>query len=123
MKGGASVPLAANEKAMEKANPMYNSIYSQIGQYWGEQTRYIRSCIRGAFVMFLFILGLFYSERSCEWALLSATVLSVLLSWGKNFMGFTVFFLDYIPMYDKFVRFLPFWSLLSLPYLCWLSLL
>ena len=37
VKGGASVPLAANEKAMEKANPMYNSIYSQIGQYWGEQ--------------------------------------------------------------------------------------
>ena len=36
VKGGASVPLAANEKAMEKANPMYNSIYSQIGQYWGD---------------------------------------------------------------------------------------
>ena len=37
-----------------------------------------------------------------KWALLSATVLSVLLSWGKNFMGFTDFFLDYIPMYNKF---------------------
>ena len=37
VKGGASVPLAANEKAMEKANPMYGSIYNQLGQYWGEQ--------------------------------------------------------------------------------------
>ena len=97
VKGGASVPLAANEKAMEKANPMYNSIYSQIGQYWGEQPVYV-----GAFVMFLFILGLFIVKGPMKWALLSATVLSVLLSWGKNFMGFTDFFLDYIPMYDKF---------------------
>ena len=37
-----------------------------------------------------------------KWALLAATLLSILLSWGKNFMGFTDFFLDYIPMYDKF---------------------
>ena len=102
VKGGASVPLAANEKAMEKANPMYNSIYSQIGQYWGEQPGTSGPVYVGAFVMFLFILGLFIVKGPMKWALLSATVLSVLLSWGKNFMGFTVFFLDYIPMYDKF---------------------
>ena len=52
--------------------------------------------------MFLFVLGLFIVKGPMKWALLSATVLSVLLSWGKNFMGFTDFFLDYIPMYDKF---------------------
>ena len=102
VKGGASVPLAANEKAMEKANPMYNSIYSQIGQYWGEQPGTSGPVYVGAFVMFLFILGLFIVKGPMKWALLSATVLSVLLSWGKNFMGFTDFFLDYIPMYDKF---------------------
>ena len=56
----------------------------------------------GAFVVFLFILGLFVVKGPMKWALLAATVLSVLLSWGKNFMGFTDFFLDYIPMYDKF---------------------
>ena len=102
VKGGASVPLAANEKAMGKANPMYNSIYSQIGQYWGEQPGTSGPVYVGAFVMFLFILGLFIVKGPMKWALLSATVLSVLLSWGKNFMGFTDFFLDYIPMYDKF---------------------
>lgn len=102
VKGGASVPLAANEKAMEKANPMYNSIYSQIGQYWGEQPGTSGPVYVGAFVMFLFILGLFIVKGPMKWALLGATVLSILLSWGKNFMGFTDFFLDYIPMYDKF---------------------
>lgn len=102
VKGGASVPLAANEKAMEKANPMYNSIYSQIGQYWGEQPGTSGPVYVGAFVMFLFILGIFIVKSPMKWALLGATVLSILLSWGKNFMGFTDFFLDYIPMYDKF---------------------
>lgn len=102
VKGGASVPLAANEKAMEKANPMYNSIYSQIGQYWGEQPGTSGPVYVGAFVMFLFVLGLFIVKGPMKWALLGATVLSVLLSWGKNFLGFTDFFLDYIPMYDKF---------------------
>ena len=86
MKGGASVPLAANEKAMEKANPMYNSIYSQIGQYWGEQPGTSGPVYVGAFVMFLFVLGLFIVKGPMKWALLSATVLSVLLSWGKNFI-------------------------------------
>ena len=37
-----------------------------------------------------------------KWALLAATILSILLSWGKNFMGFTDFFIDYVPMYNKF---------------------
>ena len=102
VKGGASVPLAANEKAMEKANPMYGSIYSQLGQYWGEQPGTSGPVYVGAFVMFLFILGLFIVKGPMKWALLAATVLSILLSWGKNFMGFTDFFIDYVPMYNKF---------------------
>ena len=102
VKGGASVPLAANEKAMEKANPMYGSIYSQLGQYWGEQPGTSGPVYVGAFVMFLFILGLFIVKTPMKWALLAATILSILLSWGKNFMGFTDFFIDYVPMYNKF---------------------
>ena len=102
VKGGASVPLAANEKAMEKANPMYRNIYSQLGQYWGEQPGTSGPVYVGAFVMFLFVLGLFIVKGPMKWALLAATVLSILLSWGKNFMPFTDFFIDYVPMYNKF---------------------
>jgi len=102
VKGGASVPLAMNERAMEKANPMYRNIYSQLGQYWGEQPGTSGPVYVGAFVMFLFILGLFIVKGPMKWALLAVTVLSILLSWGKNFMGFTDFFLDYVPMYNKF---------------------
>ena len=101
-KGGASVPLAMNEKAMEKANPMYMNIYRQIGQYWGEQPGTSGPVYAGAFVMFLFVLGIFIVKGPMKWALLVATILSILLSWGKNFMGFTDFFIDYIPMYSKF---------------------
>lgn len=102
VKGGASVPLAANEKAMEKADSMYGGIYSQIGQYWGEQPGTSGPVYVGAFVMFLFVLGMFIVKGPMKWALVVATLLSILLSWGRNFMGFTDFFLDYIPLYDKF---------------------
>ena len=101
-KGGASMPLSENKTAMDKADPNYESIYHQIGQYWGEQPGTSGPVYVGAFVMMLFILGLFIVKGPVKWALLAATILSILLSWGKNFMGFTDFFLDYVPMYAKF---------------------
>ena len=101
-KGGASVPMSESKIAMEKADPNYESIYQQIGQYWGEQPGTSGPVYVGAFVMMLFILGLFIVKGPMKWALLAATILSVLLSWGRNFMGFTDFFLDYVPMYAKF---------------------
>ena len=102
VKGGASVPLAANETAMEKANPEFYPIYQQIGQYWGEQPGTSGPVYVGAFVLMLFVLGLFIVKGPMKWALLAATVLSILLSWGRNFMPFTDFFLDYVPLYAKF---------------------
>ena len=102
VKGGASVPMANNEKAMEKADPQYMQAYQQIGQYWGEQPGTSGPVYVGAFVLMLFILGLFIVKGPMKWALLAATVLSILLSWGHNFMGFTNFFIDYIPLYAKF---------------------
>ena len=101
-KGGASMPMSESKIAMEKADPTYESIYQQIGQYWGEQPGTSGPVYVGAFVMMLFILGLFIVKGPMKWALLAATILSILLSWGKNFMGFTDFFLDYVPMYAKF---------------------
>lgn len=102
VKGGASVPLAANEKAMEKANPAYRSLYAQLGQYWGEQPGTSGPVYVGAFVMFLFVLGLFIVKGPMKWALVAGTVFSIMLSWGHNFMGLTDFFIDYVPMYSKF---------------------
>ncbi len=101
-KGGASVPLSMNKTAMEKANPQYVPIYQQLGQYWGEQPGTSGPVYVGAFVMFLFILGLMIVKGPMKWMLLCVTILSVMLSWGKNFMGLTDFFLDYMPMYAKF---------------------
>ena len=101
-KGGASVPLAQNTKAMEKADPNFMQIYQQLGQYWGDQPGTSGPVYVGAFVMMLFILGLFIVKGPMKWALLAATILSILLSWGRNFMPFTDFFLDYMPMYAKF---------------------
>ena len=101
-KGGASVPLSQNAKAMEKADPNFVQIYQQLGQYWGDQPGTSGPVYVGAFVCMLFILGLFIVKGPMKWALLAATILSVLLSWGRNFMPFTDFFLDYIPMYAKF---------------------
>ena len=101
-KGGASVPLSQNETAMKKADPNFIQIYQQIGQYWGEQPGTSGPVYVGAFVMMLFILALFIVKGPMKWALLAATVLSILLSWGKNFMPLTNFFIDYMPMYAKF---------------------
>ncbi len=102
IKGGASVPLTASEKAMEKANPQYMPVYQALTQYWGEQPGTSGPVYVGAFVLMLFVLSLFVVKGPMKWCLLVATVLSVMLSWGRNFMGLTDFFLDYVPMYDKF---------------------
>lgn len=105
-KGGASVPLGKNATAMAKADPQIQSmipqLYDAFPQYFGTQPGTSGPVYVGAFVLFLFILGLFIVKGPMKWALLAATILSVLLAWGHNFMGFTNFFLDYIPMYAKF---------------------
>ena len=105
-KGGASVPLSQNATAMAKANPevqnMLPQLYEAVPQYFGTQPGTSGPVYVGAFVLFLFVLGLFIVKTPLKWALLAATILSVLLSWGHNFMGFTNFFLDYVPMYAKF---------------------
>ena len=105
-KGGASVPLSQNATAMAKANPevqnMLPQLYEAVPQYFGTQPGTSGPVYVGAFVLFLFVLGLFIVKTPLKWALLAATILSILLSWGHNFMGFTNFFLDYVPMYAKF---------------------
>ncbi len=83
-KGGASVPLSHNEKAMEKADPNFVQIDQQLGQYSGQPAWHQWSGLRGAFVCMLFILGLFIVKGPMKWALLAATILSILLSWVET---------------------------------------
>ena len=101
-KGGASQVLADNKTAMSHARQDFAPVYRAFTQYWGEQPGTSGPVYVGAFVLMLFWLGFFIVKGPMKWCLLAATVLSILLSWGKNFMGFTDFFLDYVPMYDKF---------------------
>ena len=78
-KGGASVPLSESEKAMEHADNNFIPIYQQIGQYWGEQPGTSGPVYVGAFVMMLFILGLFIVKGAIKWSLLAATIPSILV--------------------------------------------
>lgn len=104
-RGGASVPLAYNEKAMSKASSDVNGqFYNYFTQYWGDQPSTSGPVYVGALVCLLFVLALIIlpNRNVLKWTLLAATILSIMLAWGKNFMGLTDFFIDYVPLYSKF---------------------
>lgn len=104
--GSASIPLSENPTAMKKADPQLSQggIYGAFTQYWGDQPGTSGPVYVGALVCMLFILSLIILPRNSalKWALLIATIMSILLSWGRNFMGLTDLFIDYVPMYSKF---------------------
>ncbi len=102
-KGGAhQIKLGEDADAMAKVDPQFQQIVAQWYQYWGEQPFTAGPVYVGAFVMMLFILGCFIVKGPMKWALLAATILSIMLSWGKHFMPLTNFFIDFVPMYAKF---------------------
>lgn len=70
--------------------------------YWGTQPFTSGPVYLGAIVCFFFVLGLFLVERRIKWWLVSVTILTLMLAWGRNFMPLTDFFIDYVPMYNKF---------------------
>ncbi len=75
---------------------------SGIPLYWGKQPITSGPAYLGAVVFFLFVLGLFLVKGKHKWWLLIGTLLSLVLSWGKNFSLLTDFMIDYFPLYDKF---------------------
>jgi hypothetical protein len=102
-KGGSHhIHLDSQKEAMKKCDPDLAEYVGQWYLYWGDQPFTAGPVYVGAFVLMLFVLGLMTVKGPLKWALLAATVLSVLLSWGRNFMPFTDFFIDYVPMYAKF---------------------
>ena len=101
--GSSSHPLADSPKAMAKSKAEYGQmgIYG-LGQYFGDQPMTSGPVYVGAFVLLLFVVGCFVVKGAMKWALVAATLLSILLSWGKNFMPLTDWFIDFVPMYNKF---------------------
>jgi hypothetical protein len=70
--------------------------------YWGEQPGTSGPAYLGAVLFFLFVLGLFLVKGKHKWWLLIGSLVSLFLSWGKNFSTLTDFMIDYFPLYDKF---------------------
>jgi len=102
-KGGSSQPFDRNSetyKALVK-NGNQSSV-DRIQKYWGTQPVTDGPHYVGAIVFFLFVLGLILIKDPEKWWLLAATILSIMLSWGKNFMPLSNLFIDYFPAYNKF---------------------
>lgn len=110
MGGGSIAPEGSKETlkaALGKAQSREEYEYfaqaiNYIPTYWGNQPFTSGPAYQGAIVILLFILGLFLVKGKMKWWLAIATLLSIMLAWGKNMMWFTDLFIDYFPMYDKF---------------------
>lgn len=70
--------------------------------YWGNQPFTSGPVYFGAIVIFLFILGLFIVKGPERWWILVATIIAILMSWGRNFMGFNEWLFNNLPLYNKF---------------------
>jgi hypothetical protein len=102
-KGGANIPFDRTSKtvtALRRNNAAQYANQFQI--YWGTQPSTNGPVYVGAIIVFLFILGLVIIKGPEKWWLLAATIISIMLAWGKNFMPLTNLFLDYFPGYNKF---------------------
>jgi hypothetical protein len=102
VKGGATGGLAENQRAMDRVDPELHQVLGSENHYWGNQPFTSGPIYLGAVVIFFAILALFLVKGPLKWALVTATVLSILLAWGRNFMPLTDFFIDYVPGYNKF---------------------
>jgi len=87
------------EKAGKKVAEEYSE---QVLTYWGDQPIVEAPAYIGAVIFFLFFLGIFLVKGRLKQWLVAATIFSIILSWGRNFEGITNFFIDYVPLYNKF---------------------
>ena len=102
-KGGASGAIGnADKDALKKVDGQMRDQVAQSSAYFGDQPFTSGPVYIGSIVMLLAFLGLLIIDHPLKWALFAATVLSIMLAWGKNFMPLTNVFMDYVPGYNKF---------------------
>ena len=102
-KGGASDAIGrADKEALKQVQPEMRDQIAQSNAYFGEQPFTSGPVYIGSIVILLAVLGLFIIDHPLKWALVVGTLFSIMLSWGKNFMGLTNIFMDYVPGYNKF---------------------
>ena len=106
VKGGATEPLgnspfAENIKNSDLSSDEINGALNGYS-YWGTQPLTSGPVYIGIVAFLLAFLGLFFMKNKIKWPLFVVTVLTIMLSWGKNFMGLTDFFIDHFPAYNKF---------------------
>ena len=109
VQGGASSEDVGDDSDLYKflvdnnvPKPQADSFIKSVPTYWGNQPILEAPAYIGASIFFLFILSLFVVKGPFKWWLLISFLLSLLLSWGKNFPLLTNFFIDYVPFYNKF---------------------
>lgn len=108
MGGGSGDELPKDSETVEALLRMgasqeeANQILNQVPVYWGDQPIVAAPAYIGAVVIFLALLALFLVKGRLKWWVTAAFILSLFLSWGKNFNFLTEFFIDYVPLYNKF---------------------
>ena len=102
MTGGKTAAMGGNEKAMEKVSPQLKETVAAQNQYWGAKVSTSGDNYSGAIVVFFFVLGLFLIKGPMRWWIIISSLLSILLAWGNNFPALSYFFLDHVPLYNKF---------------------
>ncbi len=102
-KGGKTSAIGNTDKdALNVVDPEMREYIANGDAYFGDQGGTSGPVYIGAIVIFLSFLGLFILDHILKWPLLVATVLCMMLSWGRFFPGLSNFFFDFIPGYDKF---------------------
>ena len=101
-KGGGSGALKENRDAIKKVEKKYRKPISGMDSYFGGQPFTSGPVYLGAVVMLLFIVGMLFYKGILKWTLLIGAILALMLSWGKNFMPLTDFFIENIPLYNNF---------------------
>ena len=101
-KGGATGYLAKDKDAMKEATPSLRQYVGQMNRYWGDQPFTSGPVYAGAVIMFLSLVGCMVVKGPIKWACIVASIISLLLSWGHNFMPLTEWFVNNVPLYDKF---------------------